>query len=58
MDEVCSTGLHGAQIANLPAIHRDPFDRFLIARATIEGATLLTTDRTVARYPGPIELVA
>jgi len=35
----------------------DPFDRILIAQATVEGFTLLTADGTVAKYPGPIELV-
>lgn len=41
----------------LPAIHRDPFDRILVAQARCEGLTLLTADKRVARYPGPIELV-
>jgi len=38
----------------LPAIHADPIDRILIAEATVEGITLLTSDRLVAQYPGPI----
>ena len=41
----------------LPLIHRDPFDRMLIAQATVEGMTLLTADPVVARYPGPIRAV-
>jgi PIN domain nuclease of toxin-antitoxin system len=56
--ELPVTGLHGAYVASLPLIHRDPFDRMLVAQATLEGFTLLTADKTVARYPGPIELVA
>jgi PIN domain nuclease of toxin-antitoxin system len=40
----------------LPAIHKDPFDRLLIAQATLEGITLLTSDAIVAQYPGPIHL--
>ncbi len=40
-----------------PPIHGDPFDRMLVAQATVEGALLLTADRTVARYPGPVRLV-
>jgi PIN domain nuclease of toxin-antitoxin system len=41
----------------LPPIHGDPFDRILIAQATIEGIELLTADQVVARYPGPIRMV-
>lgn len=48
---------HAIAVEALPAIHRDPFDRMLVAQATVEGLTLLTSDRTVARYPGPIRKV-
>jgi PIN domain nuclease of toxin-antitoxin system len=48
---------HVLAIENLPAIHKDPFDRILIAQAQVEGITLLTADPTVAQYPGPIRLV-
>jgi len=48
---------HALAIDALPPIHRDPFDRILIAQATIEGIELLTTDEVVARYPGPILMV-
>ena len=41
----------------LPPLHKDPFDRILIAQATVEGITLLTADSTVAQYPGSIHLV-
>jgi PIN domain nuclease of toxin-antitoxin system len=41
---------------SLPSIHKDPFDRLLIAQATVEGITLLTDDAIVARYPGPVKL--
>jgi PIN domain nuclease of toxin-antitoxin system len=44
-------------VADLPPIHRDPFDRLLVAQSMVEGITLLTADRTVARYPGPIQRV-
>jgi PIN domain nuclease of toxin-antitoxin system len=44
-------------IENLPAIHKDPFDRILVAQAQVEGITLLTADPTLAKYPGPIRLV-
>lgn len=48
---------HGAFVQNLPLIHKDPFDRILVAQATVEGITLLTSDRRLASYPGPIQLV-
>jgi PIN domain nuclease of toxin-antitoxin system len=43
---------HPVAIDSLPSIHKDPFDRLLIAQATVEGITLLTDDAIVARYPG------
>jgi PIN domain nuclease of toxin-antitoxin system len=48
---------HVVAIDSLPAIHKDPFDRILVAQATVEGITLLTTDSMVGRYPGPIRMV-
>jgi PIN domain nuclease of toxin-antitoxin system len=48
---------HVVAIASLPPIHKDPFDRVLIAQATVEGIILLTTESLVARYPGPIRSV-
>ena len=38
----------------LPPLHKDPFDRILVAQAIVEGITLLTTDDKVAQYPGPV----
>ena len=48
---------HAVAIRTLPNFHKDPFDRILVAQATIEGITLLTADPIVARYPGPIRKV-
>jgi PIN domain nuclease of toxin-antitoxin system len=45
---------HIVAIESLPMLHKDPFDRVLVAQATVEGVTLLTTDSLVAQYPGPI----
>ncbi len=45
---------HVVATESLPLIHRDPFDRILVAQATVEGITLLTIDPLVAQYPGPI----
>lgn len=47
---------HAVAVDSLPLIHKDPFDRLLIAQATVEGITLLTDDTTIARYPGPVQL--
>ncbi|AIE86364.1 type II toxin-antitoxin system VapC family toxin [Fimbriimonas ginsengisoli] len=44
-------------VARLPNIHRDPFDRLLIAQAGEERMTLLTPDPMIGRYAGNIELV-
>jgi PIN domain nuclease of toxin-antitoxin system len=48
---------HVVAIDSLPAIHKDPFDRILVAQATVEGITLITTDSLVGKYPGPIRMV-
>jgi PIN domain nuclease of toxin-antitoxin system len=43
--------VHLATLAGLPVHHRDPFDHLLIAQAIVEGATLVSDDRTVSLYP-------
>lgn len=48
---------HVVATESLPSIHKDPFDRILIAQATVEGVTLLTNDSVVAQYPGSIQAV-
>jgi PIN domain nuclease of toxin-antitoxin system len=48
---------HAVAVLHLPAIHKDLFDRILVAQATVEGITLLTSDATIAKYPGPIRRV-
>lgn len=48
---------HAVAIDALPPIHKDPFDRLLVAQATVEGITLLTADVNVASYPGPVRQV-
>ena len=48
---------HVVAIDSLPRIHKDPFDRVLVAQAIVEGITLLTTDSLLAQYPGPIRTV-
>ena len=48
---------HAVAIDNLPDIHKDPFDRLLVAQATVEGITLLTTDDKVFAYGGLVRKV-
>lgn len=48
---------HVVAIDSLPPIHKDPFDRILVAQAMVEGITLLTSDPLVAQYPGPVKRV-
>ena len=55
--ELPITSEHTVAIDSLPLIHKDPFDRILIAQAIVEGITLLTTDSLVAMYSGPIRPV-
>jgi PIN domain nuclease of toxin-antitoxin system len=55
--ELALTGAHAAAVASLPLIHKDPFDRILVAQAMIEGVALVTADPTVAKYPGPVRFV-
>jgi len=55
--ELSVTSRHTLQVGTLPSIHRDPFDRILIAQAQMEGVPLLTADSTVARYAKTIILI-
>jgi len=57
MTELAMTSAHAIVTASLPPIHKDPFDRLLVAQAMAEGVTLLTADETIAQYRGPIRLV-
>ena len=55
--ELPVTSEHAVNIDNLPDLHKDPFDRILIAQALAEGITLLTADAQLARYRGPVRKV-
>lgn len=55
--ELPITGEHAVGVDTLPPLHRDPFDRLLLAQALAEGITLLTSDEQLARYPGPVRRV-
>lgn len=56
-DDVPVTSTHAAQVAFLPPLHADPFDRILVAQARGEGMLLLTADPLVAKYGASIALV-
>lgn len=48
--ELSVTSEHTIAVNDLPLLHKDSFDRILIAQARVEGLTLLTADKTVAKY--------
>lgn len=49
---------HVLAVADLPPLHRDPFDRLLLAQAKADGLLLITADQQLAHYPGPIRWMA
>jgi PIN domain nuclease of toxin-antitoxin system len=55
--ELPITSEHAVALDSLPSIHKDPFDRILIAQSMVEGITLLTADPLVVQYPAPIRMV-
>ena len=55
--ELAITGAHAVAARTLPPLHKDPFDRILVAQCIAESILLLTSDAMVASYPGPIQHV-
>jgi len=55
--ELPVTSQHAVHVVDLAPLHKDPFDRLLLAQAISEGIVLLTADAQLARYPGPVRLV-
>ena len=55
--ELPITSAHAVNIDGLPPLHKDPFDRLLLAQALWESVLLVTADARLAEYPGPIRLV-
>jgi PIN domain nuclease of toxin-antitoxin system len=51
------SGHHAARVADLPVLHRDPFDRMLIAQASFEPMILLTNDKALGAYGSFVALV-
>ena len=48
--ELNVTAEHTIAVNDLPPLHKDPFDRILVAQARVEGLLLLTSDKIVAKY--------
>jgi len=55
--EIAIDSRHAMALAGLPPLHKDPFDRMLVAQALVDGLILLTADRQLAGYGGPVRLV-
>ncbi len=55
--ELPLTGEHAVVVEHLPWLHKDPFDRILIAQSRVESMTLLTSDQAVAEYGEGIQLI-
>lgn len=53
--ELAVISAHALAIDDLPPLHKDPFDRMLLAQSRVEGFTLLTADAQILQYPGLIQ---
>jgi PIN domain nuclease of toxin-antitoxin system len=53
-EELDITGRHVLAVGEFPRIHKDPFDRLLLAQTRVEGISLLTSDEMLSRYSGNI----
>ncbi len=56
-EEISINSAHTLAIGALPDIHKDPFDRMLVAQTAVEGITLMTADSVAAEYPVAVVLV-
>jgi PIN domain nuclease of toxin-antitoxin system len=52
--EIPVTGLHALATGDLPMLHKDPFDRILLAQAKCEGVSLVTSDGILRQYSEPV----
>ena len=55
--ELPITRQHAVAVEDLPAIHKDPFGRLLVAQAIVEGVFLVSADPVLARYPAPVRAI-
>ncbi len=53
---IAVSGEHAARVAELPLLHQDPFDRILVAQASVEPMILLTNDRALREYRSFVSL--
>ena len=58
IEELPVTGRHAEKLLELPPIHKDPFDRMLVAQSMTEPLFLLTNDATLAQYWDGVRLVS
>lgn len=56
-DHLHITAEHAARVVHLPPLHKDPFDRLLVAQALVEKVVLLTDDDTLGGYGDFVEVV-
>lgn len=56
-DHLHITGEHAAEVAHLPQVHKDPFDRLLAAQALVERMILLTDDGVLGGYGDFVQVV-
>lgn len=56
-EELAITAKHTLLVGTLPLLHKDPFDRILLAQAASEGIPLLTADEALKQYPGSVLFV-
>ena len=56
-DHLPISGEHAAEVVDLPHLHKDPFDRLLVAQALVERMILLTDDDTLAGYGHFVQVV-
>mgnify|MGYP001559686763 CR=1 FL=1 len=56
--ELPVTGAHAERLAALPPIHKDPFDRMLVAQSLCEPLVLLTNDDVLAGYGEAVRVVS
>ena len=57
LTELPVTAAHAVGVTRLPRIHRDPFDRLLVAQSIAEPMTLLTNDTVLGRYGDGVRIV-
>ncbi len=55
--ELCMSAEHALSTETLPLLHKDPFDRLLLAQATTEGMMLMTADTQLHAYGHPVMVV-